>query len=136
MKKVIVIAMVAMLGCSKGPSAMDVCKQIESSGVGSNCHAETPDGLGAGAKEAAAFDLVHVAGKGGQVLKFDDTDKFSKTVDAFDAAAMLAGPHRFGSKKALVFVQMNDGASADDGGKVRGVVSALGELVAPPPSKP
>jgi hypothetical protein len=134
MVRVMLAVLLAGLGCSKGPSAMDVCKQIEASGVGSGCKADTPAGLGSGAKEAVVFGLTHVSGKTGQVLKFGDDDTFTRTYDAFDAAAMLAGPHRYGSKAARVFVQMNDQASAEDGAKVRGIVSALGDLQAPPPS--
>jgi hypothetical protein len=101
--------------------------------VAANCRPDAPTGLGVGAKEKAAFDLVNVKGNGGQVLAFDDEEKFGKTVDAFEAAKMLAGPHRYGSKKARVFVQMNDETPATDGTKVRGIVANLGDLVAPPP---
>jgi hypothetical protein len=130
MKQWLPIAVFA-LGCSKGPSAMDVCKQIEATGVGSNCRADTPGGLGMAAKESALFDLPSVPERTGQVLKFDDDDKLAKTIVAFQAMAMLAGPHRYGSKKARVFVQMNNQVSVEDGAKVRGVVEALGDLVAP-----
>lgn len=132
MNRIWIATLVTALGCSKGPSAMDVCKQIEATGVASNCRTDTPRGLGLAAKELVAFDLTNVSGKSGQVLKFADVDTYTKTVDAYDAAAMLAGPHRYGSKTARVFVQANSGLSGEDGMKIRGVVSALGELRAPP----
>jgi hypothetical protein len=120
-----IAALVTMVGCSKKPGAADVCKQIEASGVGANCRTSPPNGLSAGAAEKYEFDLPSVAGKTGQVLRFDSEEKFAATSDAFEKAAVLAGPHRYGSKKALVFVQANNGLSADDGAKIKGVVEAL-----------
>ncbi|HEX7601640.1 MAG TPA: hypothetical protein VF316_08550 [Polyangiaceae bacterium] len=46
-------------------------------------------------------------------------------VTAYEAAAILAGPHRYGSAKALIFVQLSDKASLDVGKKARGIVDAL-----------
>lgn len=113
------------VGCSKKPGAADVCKQIEATGVGANCRASQPAGLAAGAAEKYEFDLPSVAGKTGQVLRFDSEDKLAATSDAFEKAGMLAGPHRYGSKKALVFVQANNGLAAAEGAKLKSVVDAL-----------
>jgi hypothetical protein len=114
-----------LLGCSKPPSALDVCHQLETAGVAAGCKEDKPGGLGAAAVEAAAFDLPSVPGKSGQVLRFDRDEFFSATEDAFGKAAILAGPHRYGSKKARIFVQMNEGASLEVGKRTKAVVDAL-----------
>lgn len=114
-----------VMGCTKKPTAMTVCQKIEATGVGKNCREGKPGGLGAAAIEDAAFDLPSVPGKGGAVMRFENEGAYDRTVDAFERAAMLAGPHRYGSKRALIFVQMNEGLSMEDGRKVRSVVDAL-----------
>lgn len=113
------------LGCAKKPTAMEVCKSVEATGLGANCRAGTPAGLGAGATEKADFDLPSVPGKTGQVLRFDREETYTSTESAFAGAAALAGPHRYGSKKALVFVQANDGLSTDNGKRLKSVVDGL-----------
>jgi len=114
----------ALASCGK-PSAMDVCKKIEASGVGANCRASQPAGLGAGAAEKVDFDLPSVAGKTGQVLRFDKEETYRATELSYANMGGLAGPHRYGSPKALIFVQMNEGLSADNGKKVKAIVDAL-----------
>lgn len=91
-------------GCAQYPSAQDVCAKIATAGIG------------------AYFDLVHVPGKGGGVMSFDSKDDYDATVKAFGAAAMLAGPHRYGNEKALIFVQANDKMSNDEGAKLKAIV--------------
>lgn len=113
-----------LLGCGK-PSAMDVCKKLEAAGVAANCRVDQPNGLGAGAAEKVAFDLPSVPTKGGAVMRFEREEVYTSTESAFTAAAALAGPHRYGSKKALIFVQMNDKAPADVGQKAKAVVDGL-----------
>lgn len=71
------------------------------------------------------FDLPSVPGKTGQVLRFAKSSDYEATVKAFDAAAVLAGRHRYGSSKALIFVQLNSEASSDVGAKAEGIVNAL-----------
>lgn len=56
---------------------------------------------------------------------FSDRKIYDKTVAAFDEVASLAGPHRYGSSNALVFVQINEGLSAAEGKKVEQLVSSL-----------
>ena len=119
-----VAVVVAACGSSK-PTAMAVCKKLEAEGVASNCREDKPGGLGAAAVERAQFDLPSVPGEGGAIMRFDREEFYSSTEDAFGKAAMLAGPHRYGSKKALIFVQMNEGASLDVGKKTKAVVEAL-----------
>ena len=104
---------------------MDACKKLEAAGVAANCREDLPGGLGAAAVEKALFDLPSVPGKGGQVLRFEKEAYYEQTVDAFAAAALLAGPHRYGSKSKLIFVQMNDGAPLEVGKKAKEVVEGL-----------
>lgn len=127
MRMKLVISAVLLSGCAAKPAASDVCKQIEGAGVAKpgTCKAETPAVMAARAKEKIAFDLAAVPGKTGQVLSFAKAEDYTATVKAFEAAAMLAGPHRYGSEKALIFVQLNDGASVDVGNKVKGLVAGL-----------
>ena len=126
MRKIAVLVLVlGIVGCSKKPTADEVCKKIESSGVGANCHSSQPSGLGANAVERVEFDLPSVQGKTGAVMRFDSEDKYTATENAFTGASALAGPHRYGSKRSLIFVQMNSGLSAPDGAKVKAIVDAL-----------
>ncbi len=127
MQKLIVltIAVMCLAACSKKPSALETCQKLEAAGIAAGCKADQPAGLGAGAKEKVAFDLPSVAGKTGAVFTFGDDAAFDATVGAFEKAAILAGPHRYGSKKALTFVQINNGLAAADGAKAKGVVDAL-----------
>jgi hypothetical protein len=123
MGKLFAVWIVLVAACSPKPTAADVCKKIEASGLASGCKEEKPGGLGASATERYVFDLPSVPGKGGQVLRFDREESFSSS--AFTNAAALTGPHRYGSKKALVFVQANDGLSLEDGKKLKAIVDGL-----------
>jgi hypothetical protein len=125
MKAIMCAVFVAVVGCTPKPEASAVCKQVEAAGIGTGCKEDKPHMLSGRAKAKWTFDLVNVAGKTGQVLSFADAEAHQATVKAFEAAGMLAGPHRYGSEKALIFVQMNDGASLDDGKKVKALVDAL-----------
>lgn len=120
-----VAVLCGLAGCAPKPTAEAVCHQLEAAGQAKGCHQDKPEVFAARAKTKWVFDLPRVAGKTGQVLDFANADDYQATVDAFTKAAMLAGPHRYGSSKALVFVQMNTGASLDDGNKVKGIVDAL-----------
>lgn len=104
---------------------MAVCKKIEAAGIGSNCREDKPGGLGAAAVERAELDLPSVPGKGGSVMRFDRESFYDSTVESYGNMAMLAGPHRYGSRKALIFVQVNEGLSLEDGKKLKAVVDAL-----------
>lgn len=119
------LAALSLAACSKKPTAMEACKKIEAAGQAANCRSDQPGGLGAGAVEKALFDLPAVAGKTGQVLRFDDDAKFDATVRSFEGAAALAGPHRYGSKRALLFVQANDALPAANGQQLKAVVDSL-----------
>lgn len=122
-----VLSLVLLLvGCSKPQiPASDVCTKLVAAGVASNCKTEPPGGLGAAASEHVVFDLPSVPGKTGQVLRFDKASDYEATSKAFDAAAVLAGRHRYGSASALIYVQLHSGAPADVGAKAAAVVAGL-----------
>lgn len=109
----------------KRPSASEVCTKIEASGIGKRCHEVKPEGLGAAAVERFDFDLPSVPGKGGSVMRFDRESFFDNTEESYGRMAQLAGPHRYGSKKALIFVQANEKLSLEDGRKLKVVVDGL-----------
>ncbi len=121
----ILVVLVTVAGCSSKPSAMSVCQKIQASGVGTNCREDKPGGLGAAAVEEAHFELPSVPGKGGAVLRFDRESFYDSTEESYGKAAMLAGPHRYGSRKALIFVQMNEGLDLTNGKKVKAIVDGL-----------
>lgn len=126
MRQILLVALpVVVLACSKQPSSADVCQKLVAAGVASNCHPATPNGLGARASEETGFDLPSVPGHGGGVYAFEKADDFDSTVKAFEGAAMLAGPWRFGNAKSRIFVQLNDGAKPDVGQKAKALVDGL-----------
>ena len=115
-------------GCGKNSvSAESVCKALETEGIATqgSCKKDEPKMVSAKAKTKYSFDLASVEGETGQVLDFADESSFDATVAVFDEMAMLAGPHRYGSAKAMIFVQFNSGASAEIGNKAKAVVDGL-----------
>ncbi len=113
-----------LLGCAAKPSAMAVCEKLAGANVAEGCKTEPPGlGLGAAAKERVTFSIP--GGKTGQVLTFDKGSDYTATVKAFDAAAVLAGRHRYGSEGALVFVQLNSETPATLGDNAKKVVEGL-----------
>lgn len=114
-----------LAGCKSKPSAGAVCSQLEAAGVASNCKNAEPRGIGAAAAERVTFDISDGRGEDGQVLRFEKDSDFKATVAAFDAAAALAGRHRYGAESALIFVQLNSGTSTELGSKAKAVVEGL-----------
>ena len=106
-------------------AAERVCAEIERAGIGDNCARGEGTGLQLAATEVYDFDLPSVPGEGGSVMAFDNVALYQKTVQAFEDAASLAGPHRYGSESALIFVQINEGLSSSDGQKVKEIVDSL-----------
>lgn len=102
-----------------------MCSQIEDAGIGKNCVPGSTTGLAVAATGAYDFDLPSVPGEGGTVMIFDNADLYHKTVKSYADAAFLAGPHRYGSENALIFVQINEGLSSSDGEKVKDIVDSL-----------
>ncbi|HEY4158501.1 MAG TPA: hypothetical protein VGM29_10400 [Polyangiaceae bacterium] len=127
MKWVLVCVCLLGLACGKAkPTAQTVCAQLATSGVAANCKDGGPaGGLGSAASEYVVFDLPSVPGETGQVLRFEKPSDYAATVKAFDAAAVLAGRHRYGSESALIFVQLNSKASSDVGAKADAIVKGL-----------
>jgi hypothetical protein len=126
MRSLLLLASIALLSCSKKPDAMTVCKKLGDAGAAdpSTCKAEASNGgLAAAALERVIFDIP--GGKPGQVVTFDKTSDYRATVAAFDAAASLAGRHRYGSESALVFVQLNFAADPAAAAKAKAVVDSL-----------
>lgn len=118
--------LVMLLGCgSSGPSAMEVCKQLEAADLGDGCTSKESGGLGAAAAETVAIDIPEPKGKTCQVMRFADAKSYEATVEAFEGARGLAGPHRYGSSKARIFVQCNSEMPKAAGAKVESIVDAL-----------
>ena len=115
----------AVLGCTKTPTAQEACGQLEAAGVAKGCHEVKPEALSARSSARVDFDLVHVPGKGGAVMFFAKEDDFEATVKMYEAAAMFAGPHRYGNPKARIFVQMNTDASLEEGKQVKALIEGL-----------
>jgi hypothetical protein len=125
------VGSIFMLACTQKPTAAAICKKIESTGIGKNCSKVKPAVINARAKTKFDFDLVRVPGEKGAVLDFESDADYSATVEAYAAAAMLAGPHRYGNPSTRIFIQMNSGVSLEDGNAVKALVSGD---VAPPAS--
>ena len=66
-----------------------------------------------------------MAGKSCTILQFADSTAFDQVSAAFAGAAVLAGPHRYGNKDKLIFVQCNVGLDAAHGAKIKTIVDGL-----------
>lgn len=128
----LLLASVALLGCDKissavapKPTAKEVCEKLVAAGLGSNCKEVVPGGVNARASSKWDFDLKSPPGKGAGVMSFADADAYKNAVAAYEATAFFAGAHRYGNEKALIFVQMNSGASLEDGKKAKAIVDGL-----------
>jgi len=120
---------------------MDVCRAFEQRGVASNCRLDgeqrPPTSLWKDPKESVLFDLPSVAGQRGQVAVFSRDDDYRKTVNGFAAHVDLAGPHRYGVPRALIFTQINSGLPQADGEKVKAALQQLtGDRVEVAPAAP
>lgn len=107
------------------PSAKDICAKIEKRGLGVRCVKETPGGIGSAAIAKYGFELAATTSPDarGQVLQFRSVADYDATVKAFDSAAVLAGPHRYGNREALIFVQVNK--AFDQGSGMESLIEAL-----------
>jgi hypothetical protein len=122
---VVVVATLSAFGCGRRSSALDVCLKLQNAGLATSCHSVTPTGPGAAAIESASFELAELPEHDGAVYRFENAASYDKTVDAFAAAAALYGPHRYGSRKALIFMQVNSDAPSDIATNVKNVVDGL-----------
>lgn len=115
---------------STTPTPMDVCKMVAATGEADECKAEQPGGLGHRAKESVTFKFKHVAidgeRKGGQILSFETDETLAATVKDFEDMALLAGPHRYHSKSAKIFLQANSETPPELGRKLKKIVEGLG----------
>lgn len=127
MRGILVATVVLLSGCGTAkPTASDVCKALEAKGVAKGCTVTAErGGLVGAAKERVNFVLAEDAEKKGQVLSFGTAGELESTTKAFEAAAVLAGRHRYASTKALIFVQMNAEASDGAGATAKAVVDGL-----------
>lgn len=120
-----VFGLVVVAGCGSKPTPLEVCGKLQAAGELKGCAAEAPGGIGAAASAGASGDLPSVAGHSCSILSFKDEATFMQTEAAYQGAAMLVGPHRYGNKAKLVFVQCNDGLDAAHGAKIKAVVDGL-----------
>lgn len=112
-----------MLTALTHPSALDACHKLARDGVAQNCRVDSPGGLQLAAREVVLFDL---RGSGtGAVLTFDDVERYDRTVKVYDDMAAMVGPHRYGNRQRLVFVQMNMHAPRSDADAVANVLEGL-----------
>jgi hypothetical protein len=113
------------IACNGGPkvTAMEACKRLESRHAVSSCQQAERGGLASWARDKANFTLP--SGKTGQILTFDGAENFDKTVAAFSAAAVLAGPHRYANRRSLIFAQLNQAA---DPGEAEAIKQATEEM--------
>ncbi len=125
-------AALCLFGCDKvasivspKPSAKEACEKLVAAGLGSGCKEVKPEGVNVRCASKYDFDLKAPAGKGAGVMSFANAEDYKFTVDLYTSTAMIAGPHRYGNEKALVFVQMNRDASLEDGKKAKAVIDAL-----------
>ena len=127
MRTMLIATALLLAACNKAQvTALEVCAKLTAQGVASGCKDGGPsEGIAAAASERAVFDLPSVPGETGQVLRFGKSSDYDATLKAFDAMAALAGRHRYGSERALIFVQLNSKASTEVGAKASAVVGAL-----------
>lgn len=94
-------------------------------GILAGCVQKPPKGLNARASEYFDCELPSVPGEGAGVMVFAKPEDFAATVKGFEEMALLAGSHRYGNEKALVFVQLNENASVDVGNKTKAIVAGF-----------
>jgi hypothetical protein len=128
MKNISIAALVTLAtltACAKKPTAAEACTTLEATGEIKGCVAGSPAGLGAGATALSKGSLTSLPAEGCQVFQFTSAEVFDSTVKAYEGAAILAGPHRYGNRDKLIFVQCNAGLSADKGAKIKAGVDKL-----------
>src|SRR4051812_35691679 len=95
MKKIVLAVALALLSvsCARQPTAAEVCAKLEAAGIARGCHEVKPAGISAGARERVDFDLVSVPGKGGAAMIFEKAEGYEAALKAYEATAVLGGPH-------------------------------------------
>ena len=92
--------------------------------MATSCHGIPPTGAGAAATEAAVFELTEMPEHEGTIYRFEDGAAYDKTAAALDAATRT-GPHPFGLRRALIFVQLNSNTPSDIAAHVKRLVETL-----------
>lgn len=120
-------ALLLACGSAAPPTAADVCARLEHDGiaVAGSCVRAQPDGANARARERYDFNLVSLPAERGAAMTFATADDYRATVETYASLAMIAGAHRYGNERALVFVQLNHDAPLDVGDRVRAIVDGL-----------
>lgn len=127
MKIAAMVLAVAALGACR-PSAMKVCKQLETAGAAENCAESKPTGIGSAAKERVTFDVTNEdKPRTGQVLTFEDEGALNVTAEKFEKLEKLAGPNVFVSKGSRVLVQVNKDVLNAKATLIQAEVQKLGE---------
>lgn len=120
------LVLLAFSNCSKKPlTPLEFCALLAKDGLAAGCRETKPRGLAANARRAAEFDLPSVPGKTGAIWWFETAEALEATVQSYDAARVLAGPHRYANRGQRLFVQINDGLSMDDGDRVKKLLEGL-----------
>ena len=126
MKGMAIVLGLVLVGCGGGGmSAKDACEKLKAAGHGTACTEDKPGGLGGAASQKADLALEEPKGKSCQVLSFNKKEDLDATIKAFDAAATLAGPHRYSNASKLLFVQCNDGLSKEKGEALQKTLEGL-----------
>ena len=123
MRKIIVALF--LVGCGSDLDAKTACEKLTGQGLGASCTKDSPGGLGAAAWEKYDFEIPEPKGKKCQVLAHKSDADLEGTIKGFDAAAGLAGPHRYSNKAKRIFVQCNSDMPREAGEKIEAAVKAL-----------
>lgn len=118
------VVLVASGGSGK-PTAREVCEKLVEQGIARNCRSATPRGMSASARDRYDFSLASLPSRTGTALTMSSRADYDRVVDLYRATAILTGPHRYGSARALVFVTLDEKASTSVGNRTRDVVDGL-----------
>lgn len=111
------------------PDAAAFCATLEREGLATRCTRVAPQAISARARLRYDLDLASVEGEpdafDGAVMSFDDAEDFDAVEHAYEELAAIAGPHRYGNRDALIFVQLNQATPLEVGDRVRAMVESL-----------
>jgi hypothetical protein len=107
------------------------CAHLARENIARGCERVIPQAPSARARLRIYFDLLSVTSEDesdrfdGSVMSFDDAEDFDSVVRGYEEAAFVAGPHRYGNRARLLFVQLNHDTPLEVGDRVRAMVEAL-----------
>lgn len=110
--------------CSN-PSALSVCKKLESENIVNQCSPAEPKVFTFLAKEEYEANIQNLSENKCFIMLFDNPKKFQKTVKAYEAMSSFIGPHRYHNENKMIFVQCNKKMAIQDGQQVKNIVSSL-----------